>query len=510
MVSNFKEENEFGKHNLSHLYDLFLRGVKKKRDGIALIQDERHLTYKEVEYYSIQLANYLRSHYNIKKGDRVAAFMMNSMEYGCLVFACMKIGAVLLPLNIRLQKDEIDFILEDAQPKVCVGDEGFFEEIKRLEYQCPLFLSNEILINNFYKDDKPPLEEETVTKDDPAFLIYTSGTTGRPKGALLHHGGVIHTVLSYQMFFETSSLTKTIIAVPMFHVTGLIGQLLHVAYVGGTSVILKRYQTRPYIDKLLDEKANFLFNVPTIFTMLLSTFDKTNESPFNFVETIAFGGAPMSPSLLKKLEQQFPKASLHNCYGATETCSPTTIMPKNYPSSKQDAVGVPIPQAEVKVIGENGEELPEGEIGELIIKGPMVIKKYWNFDEANKKNFQNGFWFSGDYGTIDIDGYVYIKDRKKDMINRGGENIYSIEIENVLNRHEAVEEAAVVGVPHQLFGEVVKAFVVPLKESLDIDELRDYSSRYLADYKVPEYIEIVKELPKNPGGKILKNLLKNN
>ncbi|WP_017728768.1 class I adenylate-forming enzyme family protein, partial [Halalkalibacterium ligniniphilum] len=210
-----------------------------------------------------------------------------------------------------------------------------------------------------------------------------------------------------------------------------------------------------------------------------------------------------------QLRQTFNHASLHNCYGATETCSPTTIMPMNHPESKMMSVGLPVLGAEVKVINERGEECPPNYPGELLIKGAMVIEGYWDNEEANKKSFEDAFWKSGDVAAVDEDGFVYIMDRKKDMINRGGEKIFSIEIENVLHLHPKILEAAVVGVADKLFGEVVKAFIVPLKGEMILEkEVKQFVAERLADYKVPAEVEFLKELKKNPNGKILKNLLR--
>ncbi|SDI68386.1 class I adenylate-forming enzyme family protein [Natribacillus halophilus] len=493
------------KKSISNLNHLFSMSAENNKDGLAFKQDDRTLTYNQTNYHCGNIASYLLGTLKVKKGDRVAAMMSNSIEYACLVFSCIKIGAVLLPLNVNLKKNELQYILSDAQPKVCIVDIDLADNLPR-NNDWEILYSRDLLLLKKQKTIKAP--DIIIDKEDPAFLIYTSGTTGRPKGALLHHGGVIHSVLNYYHCFQTHASTKTIIAVPLFHVTGLIGQLIHVFFAGGTSIILKRYQTKPFIEKMIKEQADFLFNVPTIYTMLISTMEKEKISSVAHVQTVAFGGAPMQTSLFNKIKAIFPNAYLHNCYGATETCSPATIMPRNFLESKVESVGLPVSQAKLKVINNDGKECEPGETGELLIKGPMIIKKYWNFEEANQKNFIEGFWYSGDYASIDKDGYVYIKDRKKDMINRGGENIYSIEIENVLSRYDEVDEVAVIGIPHSLYGEAVKAYIVPKSDNLNLEDIQEFSSKSLAKYKVPEFIEIVDELPKNPGGKVLKSQLK--
>ncbi|MDQ0163603.1 acyl-CoA synthetase (AMP-forming)/AMP-acid ligase II [Bacillus alveayuensis] len=271
---------------------------------------------------------------------------------------------------------------------------------------------------------------------------------------------------------------------------------------------MERYQNKKYIEYILKYKINFLFNVPTIFIMM-STVEEFKNSHFDFVKKVVFGGSPIYQQTFQMLKESFPNAELHNAYGATETTSPATLMPIKYPKSKVNSVGKPVPVADIKVVKENGEECRVNEIGELFIKGPMVIKEYWNNPEANEKNFTDGYWHSGDIGFMDEDGFVYVRDRKKDMINRGGEKIFSIEVEDVLKSHELITEAAVIGVPDEIYGERVKAFVVGRKLSeSSIQKIKDHCQKHLAKYKIPEFFEVVDQLPRNASGKILKNKLK--
>jgi long-chain acyl-CoA synthetase len=218
----------------------------------------------------------------------------------------------------------------------------------------------------------------------------------------------------------------------------------------------------------------------------------------------------MSSESIYKLRKYFPNSYLHNAYGATETSSPATIMPQVFSETKVDSVGMPVPVGEMVVMNDEDEPCKPCDIGELLIKGPMIVEGYWNNETANQTSFINGFWRSGDLAKIDEDGFVYIVDRKKDLINRGGEKIFSIEVENVLYNHPDVLEVAIVGVPDPIFGEVVKAVIVPQAgKNIDEQEIRDFVAERLANYKVPKFIEFVSELPRNAAGKILKNELKN-
>ena len=263
-----------------------------------------------------------------------------------------------------------------------------------------------------------------IEETDDAYILYTSGTTGRPKGAVLSHINVVHTLMHYQRGFQTTDDMRTMIAVPLFHVTGLVAQFLHMIYVGGSSVILKKYQNEEYIQQSFDLKVNFQFNVPTIFIMM-ATSPLLKERSFDFVRNVAYGGSPIYQQTLERLREVFPNATYHNVYGATETASPTTMMPADYPITKATSVGRAVETAQLKVVDAAGNELGNNEIGELLIKGPMVIGRYWDNEEANKLSFIDGYWCSGDIVKIDEDGFVYVLDRMKDMINRGGEKIFS-------------------------------------------------------------------------------------
>lgn len=489
-------------------------------DKEALVMNGERLSYGQLWEKTERIAGNLHVSYGIQKGDRVALLVGNSIEFVLLVFACARIGAIIVTLNTRLQDKELFYMLNHSDSKVLIMDHEFISKVDRM--RDPSAIPNiqyffGIGNNETRGKDYIPFEileqkalppEVDVVADDPLFIMYTSGTTGVPKGAIGSHLGVIHSAISYELMLKSNHQTRTLIAIPLFHVTGLIGQLIHMVRVGGTSVIMRRYKTAEYIRLISEESITFLFNVPTIYIMVLSHSDFTKYT-YHSVNCIAYGGAPMSAEAISNLRKAFPGVFLHNAYGATETSSPTTIIPQEYPDSKMFSVGLPVPVAEVKVVDENGNSCPAGQIGQLLIKGPMVVEGYWDNAEANQKSFIEGFWCSGDLAKIDEEGYVFIMDRMKDMINRGGEKIFSVEVENVLYNHPKILEAVIVGIPDKIFGEVVKAFVLP-KENVEIneEEVKQFVAERLADYKVPAMVEFVSELPRNPGGKVMKHKLK--
>ncbi|OLO42913.1 AMP-dependent synthetase [Alkalihalophilus pseudofirmus] len=503
--------------------DMFESTVREYPQKEALVMGEVRQTYKQVNDIAITVAKNLFYNYEIKKGDRIAVLAENCLEFVHVVLACAKLGAVIVPLNSRLSEKEITFMLNHSGSKILITENDYYQKLKSVHESKQLKSTKVFFILDDFEADSSSTAKSyaclnanmgeksfpkvEIEETDPLFIMYTSGTTGTPKGAIGSHVGIIHSALNYKYVMNTNDSIRTMIAIPLFHVTGLIGQLIHMFLVGGTSVILKRYRTEDYLKTMETEKISFLFNVPTIYVMLLSS-PHFKKDAYNDVSIIAYGGAPMSYETIHQLRKEFPNSRLHNAYGATETSSPTTIMPIYYPDAKANSVGLPVPVAEVKIVNEQGDQLQTNEVGELLIKGPMVIEGYWDNLEANKNSFENGYWKSGDLAMIDDDGYVYIMDRKKDMINRGGEKIYSAEVENVLYGHPGVLEAAVVGIPDKLFGEQVKAYIVKKSGfSVTPEDIQTYLSDKLADYKIPKEVEFLNELPRNPGGKVLKTLL---
>ena len=505
----------FGRENIrvygerpSSIAEFIHQSAETYPDKTAVSNEQGDLTYREFERVSKNLAAYLQNELHIRKGDRVASLIGNSLEFPIVCYACAMIGAIMVPINTKLSKEEIAYILNHSGARTILHQEPLQDKITdnpHLESQHDITQ----LIRKVARANLVNLRKTTVEETDPAYILYTSGTTGRPKGAVISHINVIHSVMNFKNILDSDETLSTVIAVPMFHVTGLVGQLLHQFYNGGTVYSMERYQNEAYIELVQKHKINFLFNVPTIFIMM-STSRKFLENDFSFVRKVAYGGAPIYRQTYDTMKKAFPNADLHNAYGSTETTSPTTLMPAVYDESKVRSCGRPVPVADVKIVDENGEELPAGHTGELYIRGPMVVEGYWDNEEANLKNFTDGYWHSGDLGTIDEEGFVYILDRKKDMINRGGEKIFSIEVEDVLKAHPEINEAAVVGEPDSVFGERVKAFIVsPSLNETDIEAIRSYCLERLAKFKVPESIVFLEELPRNAAGKILKTALKN-
>lgn len=517
----------FGRENISvasqrphSLQQMFQQTVDAYRNKTALIFKEENITYEQFDHITSKIASHLQKQYGINKGDRIFSLIGNRLEFAYLMIASAKIGAVVIPANTKLTESEIAYIIGHSKPQLIVTEYDLLPVITSSKRNNPKIKQYAKTIISI--DDPNPNTSfdslmasnldyvaPTINELDPAYILYTSGTTGRPKGAILSQINVLHTLIHYQIGFNLTENMRTMIAVPLFHVTGLAAQFLTMIYCGGSSVILQNYNNEQYILQSYTHKVNFHFNVPTIFIMM-ATSPLLEKYPFDFVELVAYGGSPIYLQTLEQLQRIFPNANYHNVYGATETSSPATMMPSSYPMSKASSVGKPVAFAEIKVINpETNEEAAVNKPGEIFIKGPMVIGEYLDNKEANAESFDSdGFWKSGDIGKIDEDGFIYVLDRMKDMINRGGEKIYSIEVEDVLKGHPDIKEAAVVATPDEIYGEKVKAIIVSDKTNEQfIKDVQQYCTRKLANYKVPEVFQFADELPKTASGKIMKHKL---
>jgi long-chain acyl-CoA synthetase len=414
----------------------------------------------------------------VRPGDRVANRLPNGNDWVYAFWGTLLAGGVVVPVNTRFAEPEVRYVVEDSGASYVV------------EPGAPL-------------PDGDPVEVADQGHTDLAAIFYTSGTTGFPKGAMTTHENFLSNV---ETCLRCIGLPRdpgysTLISVPLFHVTGCNSQLLVLTALGGTSVIMPAFEVGAFLRAIQDERISVLTTVPAIYWLALQqpAFAGIDTSS---VVALSYGGAPIAPDLVHRLQQAFPGARVGNGFGLTETSSVSTYLPHEDAAEHADSVGYPAPVVDVRIDGAD----PETGVGELLIRGPHVVAGYWNKPEQTAETFVGGWLRSGDLARIDDEGRVYIVDRKKDMINRGGENVYSVEVENALAAHPAVGEVAVVGVPDSMMGEKVGAVVVPLPgQDLDPQELIGFAKEHLADFKVPQYVVVRREpLPRNPGGKVLK------
>src|SRR6185503_8523976 len=335
----------------------------------------------------------------------------------------------------------------------------------------------------------------------------TSGTTGRPKGAMLAHCNIIHSAMVFVSCLKLTEADRSIAAVPLGHVTGVVANIMTMIRCAGALIIMAEFKAAEYLKMAARERVTYTVLVPAMYNLCLlqADFDQYDLSSWRIG---GFGGAPMPIATIERLAVKLPGLKLMNCYGATETTSPSTMMPGELTASYIDSVGLACAGATIIAVDAGGRELPRGEIGELWIHGASVIKGYWNNPKATAESFTGGFWHSGDLGSVDADNFVRVFDRQKDMINRGGLKIYSAEVESVLAAHPAVIESAIIAKPCPVLGERVHAVVVT-RNAVGGEVLRAWCGERLSDYKVPETIDLTTEpLPRNANGKVMKRQLR--
>jgi acyl-CoA synthetase (AMP-forming)/AMP-acid ligase II len=483
----------------------------------AIIEGDRTITYAELDGIVAAVAAGLAAE-GIAAGDRVALFLGNCWEFLAIIFACHRLGAIAVPIGTRQRRAELEFLLNDCGARVLVFEAKLADAVPAPESVGHPFrlvaargdVPGVRPFSALLAGASPAPSRPAIGEEDTAVILYTSGTTGRPKGAQLTHLGIIHSAMTFARCFGLGTEDRGLVAVPLAHVTGLVGVSLPSLIVGGAVVLMYReYKTDPFFELASRARISFSILVPAIYTLAANHAD-LDRYDLRAWRIGCFGGAPMPVATIETLARKLPHFDLLNAYGATETTSPTTIMPRAAWRDHVDSVGQVVPCGEVKVVDERGAPVPPGTPGELLIAGPMVVPGYWQRPEANAAEFAQGFWRSGDIGSIDAEGFVRIFDRRKDMINRGGFKIFSAEVENVLMGLAGVAECAIVGRPDPVLGERVHAFVVPQEgAALGAADVQQFCAARLADYKVPETITIENApLPRNANGKIQKAVLR--
>ncbi|TDC79075.1 long-chain fatty acid--CoA ligase [Actinomadura sp. 7K507] len=482
-------------------------------------------------------ARRLIDRYGVAKGDRVAIAMRNYPEWSVAFFGAAAAGAVVVPLNAWWTAAELEYGLTDSGAKVLVADAEragrLAEVLPGLGVPCVVARADgavpqgceafDDVLGDVGDAAAASLPDVALGPDDEATIFYTSGTTGRPKGALGTHRnittnpvslayGIMSAAVRGGATVEEAAVPQrrvTLLSVPFFHATGCHSVLVTSALQGGTVVMMYKWDVRGALELIERERVTGFGGVPTMAWQVLTSPD-FGEFDTSSLTGVSYGGAPAAPALVDKIRERLPERVPGNGYGLTETSSVTTYNGGVNYLERPESVGPPVAVCDVKVVDPVGQEVPAGEVGELLIKGPNVIKGYWNKPEATAHAFVDGWFHSGDLARLDDDGFVYIVDRAKDMLIRGGENIYCAEVEAALYEHPAVADCAVIGVPHQVLGEEVGAVIVlrPGAAATEPD-IRGFLGGRIAAFKVPVHYWFRDEgLPRNPGGKILKTRLR--
>ncbi|WP_174496892.1 class I adenylate-forming enzyme family protein [Salirhabdus euzebyi] len=462
-------------------------------------------SFQQLNERAILIATFFREK-GVKKGDRVALLSPNHISYFDFLFACIKIGAIFVPLNWRLSKDEMDYVLSDANPKIIGIHQYFNKKFSWIEEDYyVLNIEDNHYVNDLINISQAFIPEESLNESDPLAMIYTGGTTGKPKGAVLSHRSILWNALNTIVSWNLTDEEATITTLPMFHTGGLNALIVPVLLAGGKVIVTDDFEPKKAVEDLIKHKCTIVLFVPTMYHMIIKT-DAFRTSNFPHMKVFLSGGAPCPLNIYDAFEQK--GLLFKEGYGLTEAGPNNFYIDPEEAKHKRGSVGKPMVFNDIKIINDNGQEVDINEVGELCLRGNHSFEFYWNKEEETKKTKIDGWLHTGDLARKDKDGFVYIVGRKKEMIISGGENIYPLEIEHWLSSLEGINEVAVVGIPHDKWGEAVAAFVSFNKgKQFNEQELQEYCSRKLSSYKIPKKFFVIDELPKTHVGKIDKKSL---
>ncbi len=483
----------------------------------AIISEDVERNYRTLNERANRLGNFLMD-LGVRKGDRVATLLYNCPQYVEIYAALAKVGAIIVPLNYRLAKSELTHIAKDSGSETLIFGEDFEEKVGAIRPDIPVKDKNYICLwgkipswslhyektLNDYPPDEPKVKGG-VTLEDPQMIIYTSGTTGAAKGALLSHRKTFFNALNANIYYGLTQGDIILVTRALFNSGGSLVESFPMLYKGGTVILQKRFNPRAVLEAVERYRVTILEAAATMYRMILEEC-KISQYDLTSLKACYTGGERIPVSLLREYQKR--NIIISQIFGLTET-STVTWLGKEDAVRKMGSVGRPVLHGEMRIVNKKREDIRPGEVGEIIVRGPIIMDGYWNNPRLTAKTIRNGWLYTGDLATIDDEGFVYIKDRKKDMFISGGMNVYPAEIENVYLENAKISDVAVVGVPDRKWGEVGKAFIV-LKNGqvMTQQEAMDFCRDRIANYKIPKSIHFVDKLPKTAGGKIRKYLLR--
>lgn len=493
--------------NIAHHIE---RGQLLFPDKIALIFEDKTFTYKHLNQLAGRIGNGLRE-LGIKKGDRVALFLPNIPEFIISYLAILKLGAVAVSINVMLKNAEVSYILHDCAAKAIITTESGSLQVLEAdlpELQHILIAEGDskkgISLTQLIENSSPNLRAAEMDRHAPASIVYTSGTTGFPKGATLSHGNIVSNMYSQNRCCGMQSNDRLLLYLPLFHCFGQNAILNAALNVCATIMLQRRFDLDQVLDAIATHQITMFFGVPTVFIKLLNS-----DIPRQTLKSVRYYFSAAAPMPIEIAQTWHDKYGLviHEGYGLTET-SPCACYNHDL-KYKLGSIGAPIENVEMKIVDADGNQLEPGELGEIAIRGPNVMLGYWNRPFETAEVIKNGWFHTGDIGQMDEDGFFYIVDRLKDMINVSGFKVYPTEVENVIYQHSSIAEVAVYGVPDAFKGEIVQASIVMKPgQTLTETQIIDFCSERMAAYKIPRNINFVDAIPKNQTGKILKRILR--
>jgi len=496
-----------------NIYKSLNRTVEQFAQKNALIFKGEEVTFAQLKEQACKLANALKG-LGVSKGDKIAIYLPNCLEFAYSYLACFYLGCVGVPLDFMLKSDELTSCLEHSQAKVLIAMPRKGVDLPSIQSTvstletvilCAKQEGNEHSYHELVDKASSQWEEVAIDDQDPALIMYTSGTTGKPKGILLNYKHLDGSPEAMKHFVDLTDQDIKLAAIPLSHIGGFI-YLQNCIHFGITVILMERFHPLEFLENISRYNVTCFHIVPPMYNAIL-TLKHIEKFDLSSLRWVVVFGAPSSLEILERFHKYCPNAKLLNGWGMTETCPPNTVTPMN--SDNIASIGKPAPNCEIKVFDENGKEAQSGEIGEIVIRGWVVMDGYYKDQQATSEAIRDGWLYTGDLGRFDGEGFLYIVGRKKEMIKVGGQIVYAPEVEAVLYKHEAVAEAVVVGVADKMKGEAVKAFIV-LHEGTEMkpEDLRYFAREHLANFKVPQSIELLSELPKNRTGKIDKEALK--
>ena len=505
--------------NIKNLVELLDSTTLEVSSKTALVFGSKSIIYQQLNDSSRQLASALFE-LGVRRGDKVGLWLPNCPEFVYSFFAILRLGATVVPINTMLKREEARYVVEDSLSKILIcsvdkssDSENILSRINTLKHLIflPKPKSNKIAFdfNDLINTHKKFKEKIEIKEDDLAEVVYTSGTTGKPKGACLSHKNLISNIKDCTQVIKCSKKDSTICILPLFHSFSSTVCMLMPLYKGAKIVIMR--SVRPFkrvVRAILKNRVTIFAGVPSLYKILGETkiplFKRILNVFINPVRIYISGAAALPFAVWEKFERRFRRPLLQG-YGLTEA-SPVVSLNPLKGKKKPDSIGLPLPSVRVKIIDKTGKELPNDQVGEILVKGPNVMQGYYNLDEATKKTIKDGWLHTGDLAKIDNDGFLYIMGRSKEMINVRGFNVYPREIEDLLYKRPHIKEVAVVGISHKHRGEVPIAFIVA-DEHINEREILKYLRANLASYKMPLKVILKEEFPKNATGKILKRKL---
>lgn len=501
------------------LGDLLTRTVSRYRDKLALVYNDRQVTYRELNDLVNRTANGLRKR-GVKKGDRLAMYSKNNLDFVIVEFALARLGAVLIPINFMLKENDISYILNHAKAVGIFTEKPLLETIENvktnepLKYRFVLECEKDVsdrgweTVLDLQKDGSDEMVDEYIEDDELAHILYTSGTESNPKGVTLSHKSIISEYVSCIVDGDMSADDVLVHALPFYHSAQLHVFLGPSIYLGASGIILDEANPKTIMETIEKHKANQLFAPPTVWIAMLRhpDFDKHDLST---LQKCYYGAAIMPREIILELTERLPNARLYNFYGQTEVAPLATALKPEDQLRKLGSAGKPTLNVETKIVDDDGNEVPRGEIGEIVHRTPHAMLGYLDDPEKTAEAFKDGWFHSGDLGVMDEDGYITVVDRKKDIIISGGVNVASREVEEVIYKMDEVAEVAVIGVPDDYWIEAVTAIII-LKDgkTLTEEQVIEFCNKELPKFKVPKKVFFTDSLPKNPSGKILKKDLR--